>query len=189
MKRFLTYVFASLAFLVFAVSLSRAQATTPSSGTMPVGITATLGAPNTAQAGTPNCPAGYKPCVHLTWTSAQIAATVTTNRAGKEISGPGVANVYECTGPSTVCTTASLSTIGQPGSPWQLLPAAPGTTCMVGSAPCSVAQTTSSGAYQDVSGVAYGQTRNYVVTNTWTGSQGGVASGYSNIFALSLRQP
>jgi hypothetical protein len=184
-KNFLPYVFGSIAFLLFAVS--PAQAVAPSSGAMPVGTTAALSAAQLGQLRTSHCVGGRKLCVRLTWTNVQMTATVTTNSAGKETSGPGVANVYECTGPTNVCTSASLSTIGHPGSPWHLLPPARGTTCNVRGTACSVAQKSPSGVYEDVSSVAYGQTRNYVVTNTWTGSKGGGPSGFSSITQLVLR--
>ena len=179
------YAFGSVALLAFAVS--PAQAAAPSSGARPIGIAAPALPPQKGEVRTLSCPGAYKLCVHLTWTSTQMAPTVTTNPAGTEISGPGVANVYECTGsPRKVCTAASLSTVGQPGSPWQLLPPAPGTTCTAGSAPCSVAQTTPSGAYDDVTGIAYGQIRNYVVTNTWTSPHVGGRSGYSSMAQVVL---
>ena len=172
MKRFLAYVFAALAFPVLAL----AQSVPPSSGSSP--LSATVGVDKTGMWGHKNL------SVCLTWTNVQMRPNVTKNGAGREVSGPGVAGVYECTAtsktttPNAACTKATL---GQ--AQWHLLPPAPGNKCPVVTGRvlhCSVTQEKPFGSYMDKSHhMTYGQDRYYAVTNTWT-LEGG-ESGYSNI--------
>jgi len=115
------------------------------------------------------------PCVAVSWTNSTMAATVTTNAAGVETSGPGTAAVYRCVGTSATCTAAAL--VGYLASP---------TTASVWSAlTTTLAQTATAATYYDQS-IPYGQTLNYALTNTWSGTQGGLASAPSGIFQIAI---
>lgn len=93
------------------------------------------------------------PCTTVNITNSTMSATVVTNAQGVQISGPGTANAWRCTGPAA--TTCAASTWGT--AVW---------TNLTASAP--VPQTSSSASYVDPT-VAYGTVYNYIVTNTWTG--------------------
>jgi hypothetical protein len=118
------------------------------------------------------------PCVAVNWTNTSMAATLATNSAGVETSGPGTAAVYRCIGSASACSAASLTASNcssgtcAAGSPWSILSN-------------TIAQAAAAGNYTDPA-ISYGETVNYAITNTWSGSQGGVASGYSGIFQLAI---
>ena len=116
---------------------------------------------------------GY-PCVHLSWSDASAAATVTNSPAGVEQSGPVGIAVLRCTGDSTVCTSASLPSqsgtqqaVGN--STW---------TVVTGSSP--VNQTTTAADYYDNTSLVYGTTYTWTAVAWFTGTGGGPVSGYSN---------
>jgi len=105
------------------------------------------------------------PCTQISWTNNSMAATVTTNSSGVEISGPGTASVWRCTGSATTCAAST----------W-------GTSVWVNQTPTPISQTTTLSGYVD-SAVSYGVTYSYIVTNSWTG---GGTSGPSTPFVFAM---
>jgi hypothetical protein len=118
------------------------------------------------------------PCMSLAWENPSMAPTLTLSTAGVETSGPGTAAVYRCIGAASVCSDGSLLSslcikgTCISGSPWSILSN-------------TIAQSSSDGAYLDPA-ISYGETVNYAVSDTWSGSQGGAASAYSAIFQLAI---
>jgi hypothetical protein len=109
------------------------------------------------------------PCVSLTWTATDMAATATTNASGVQTSGPGSSIVWKCVGSSGSCSAAALTAaIAAPASAnvWQS---------------ATIPQTSAAGAYTD--SAVYGQLVNYAVQSEWSG---GAASSPSAIFQLSI---
>lgn len=114
------------------------------------------------------------PCMNLTWQDASMSSTVTTSGTGVEISAPGYATIWRCTGSSSSCAASTIGT-----SVWSAL--GPGASA-VNAANGTVAQTAASGQYYDQT-IAYNTTYNYYVTATWTG---GATSAPSAIFQVAV---
>jgi len=129
------------------------------------------------------------PCAQLNWTNgSDVTATVTTaviaNPSGSgtetvETAGPATAIVYRCTVTATQPCTITNNVPAAP-SAWTPVAVTNGQ---------SLAETTSAGGpFYDTS-VAYGNTYSYSLTLTWTGSLGGVATGYATPFQLVFAAP
>ena len=119
------------------------------------------------------------PCVEVTWQNAAMAATVTFNAAGVEVSGPGFATVWRCTeAPGVTCAG---STFGS--SAWTAL--GPGTAA-VNASSGTVAQISSAGQYYDQT-IGYGTSYVYVVTDTWVSATGTIlgTSARSTVFEIA----
>jgi hypothetical protein len=106
------------------------------------------------------------PCTTTSLTNNSMGPTVVTNSSGVQTAGPGTANIWRCTGSTTVCAATTWGT-----SVWVNLTAA-----------SPIPQTTTQSSYIDNS-VSYGVTYSYIVTNTWTG---GGTSGPSSPFVFAM---
>ena len=103
------------------------------------------------------------PCVAVTNTNSSMAATVTTNSAGIETSGPGTVTFYRCEGAATSCTAAALTAfIASPS------------TASVWSIVATGTQTASTRVDNDPE--PYGVLLNYATQNSWTGGGTGPVS-------------
>lgn len=123
------------------------------------------------------------PCVQLNWTNQGFASTVSNNSSGVEIAGPGTSVVLRCTGTSTVCTAASAPVQTAAG-----ISAGTYVTNSLWSVIFTQNSTTNTGGPVMDTAVAFNTSYTYTVFNYWTGTGGGVPSGYSNFLTLSIGQ-